>query len=94
METTKVRLKEPYWGAGKRFIWDHAYDDKCGFGIDNKLLEGDGDLVIHLGPKDKWGVYTIPKSKARGECDFWDSFMTIKSTKLAVIPRHCCERIK
>lgn len=90
-----VRLKEPYWSAGQRFNWnDGVVHDNCGFGVDVKLLEPDKILRIHSGPKAKWGVYEIPTTDAMELCTKLRAFMYRKTTRLAVIPRQFCNRIK
>jgi hypothetical protein len=89
-----INLQEPWWGAGKSYKWyPKITGDMCGFGVDERLVTGDGDLKVVVGKSGKWGVYSIKEAAARDFCLFWDSYRIIKGTKLLVIPKGICEKI-
>ena len=89
MATKTVELREPFWGAGKKYRWGRDNLDLVGFGVRLDYLFGEGIIVI----KTRWGNYRVDKELAKVACKGYRAYYVTKGVILAVIPRHICEKI-
>jgi len=86
-----VRIKEPYYTAGKQFGWPGPM---IGFGIKKSYLEGEGNLIVKVNKNKK--TWACEKSTLREFTSKYNSYCTAKrnhAVVLAVVPWHIFKEV-